>query len=30
MKDKITIEDIQNNKDRLSKVLPSLNIDSIF
>ncbi len=30
MKDKITIEDIQNNKDRLSKVLPILNIDSIF
>ena len=30
MKSKITIEDIQNNKDSLSKVLPSLNIDSIF
>lgn len=30
MKDKITIEDIQNNKDKLSKVLSSLNIDSIF
>ena len=30
MKDKITVEDIKNNKDRLSKNLPSLNIDSIF
>lgn len=30
MENKITIEDIKNNKDRLSKLLPSLNIDSIF
>ncbi len=30
MKDKITIKDIKNNKDKLSKDLPSLNIDSIF
>ncbi|MCI8362184.1 MAG: serine hydrolase [Clostridia bacterium] len=30
MKDKITIKDIKNNKDKLSKNLPSLNIDSIF
>ncbi len=30
MKDKITIKDIKNNKDKLSKNLPSLNIDSIL
>ncbi len=30
MENRITIEDIKNNKDRLSKLLPSLNIDSIF
>lgn len=30
MKEKVFIEDIANNKNRLSKVLSSLNIDSIF
>lgn len=30
MENKITIQDIKNNKDKLSKLLPSLNIDSIF
>lgn len=30
MKEKVFIEDIANNKSRLSKVLSSLNIDSIF
>lgn len=30
MGEKVSIEDIKNNKDKLSKLLPSLNIDSIF
>lgn len=30
MENKITIQDIKNNKDKLSKLLPTLNIDSIF
>lgn len=30
MKSKLSIIDIENNKNELSKILPSLNIDSIF
>ena len=30
MKSKLSIIDIENNKNELLKILPSLNIDSIF